>query len=66
MKGVFHINSFEPIRERPTSKLFHEPSVQSVTIDVIGTFWREKTRELYHIDYTKDHLKPIFVTREEL
>ena len=36
---VFHIISFEPISERPTSKSFHEPSVKLVKLDTIGTFW---------------------------
>ena len=36
---------FESINERPTSKIFHEPSVKSVN----GTFERAMTRELYDI-----------------
>ena len=43
----FPIISLEPISERSTLKYFHEPSMQLVRIDVIGTFWRATTRELY-------------------
>ena len=42
-KEIYHITSFEPISESPTSKSFHEPSVKLVWTDVIGTFWRETT-----------------------
>ena len=51
VKEVFHIIPYEPIYKRPTSKSFQEPSVNSVRIDldVIGTFWRVSTRELYRI-----------------
>ena len=51
LKEVFQIISLETISERPTSKHFCEPSVKSVNIDVIGTFWRTTTRELYHITW---------------
>ena len=44
-KEVIHIIiSFEPIRERPTLKSFHESSVKSVRIHLNGTFWQVKTR----------------------
>ena len=45
-KKVFHIISYEPINERPTSKSFHEPSMLSVRMTVIGTYWQATTREL--------------------
>ena len=50
-KEVIHIISFEPISERATSNYFHEPSVKSVRVDVIGIFWRATTRELYRITW---------------
>ena len=34
----FSYNSFEPISERSTSKSSHEPSVELVRTDIIGTF----------------------------
>ena len=48
-KEVIYIISIEPISKSATSKSFHEPSMKSVRIDVIGTFWRATTRELYRI-----------------
>ena len=45
-KEAFHIIYFEPISEMTIPKSFHEPSVKSVRIDVIGTFWRATTTEL--------------------
>ena len=47
-KEVFHIISFETISESQASKSFNEPSVKLVRMDVIGTFWRATTGELYH------------------
>ena len=37
-KQFFRIISLKPISKRSTSKPFHEPSLQFVRIDVIGTF----------------------------
>ena len=51
MKEVIHIISFEPISERLASKSFQEPSRKSVSVDMIGTFWRATTRELYCITW---------------
>ena len=42
----YSIISCEPISERPTSKSFHKASVKSVSIDMIGIFWRSTTRHL--------------------
>ena len=39
---------FEPISEIQTSKSFPEPSVKSVRLNVIGTFWWTTTTELLH------------------
>ena len=47
-KKVFHIISFWPISESPTSKSFHEPNVKLVRMDVIGTYWRAMNEELHH------------------
>ena len=44
LEEVFHTISLEPISENPTSKSFHEPSVELVRIDMIGT----TNGELYH------------------
>ena len=44
-----NIISYEPIDKRPTSKYFHESSLKSVRINVIGPFWRTKRTELYPI-----------------
>ena len=46
---------FERISERPTSKSCHGPSVKSVTLDVIGTFWRATTKELYGVSLDLNH-----------
>ena len=62
MKQVLHIISLEPISERPTGKSFHEPSVQLVRIDVIGTFWRATTRELYEKTWI---VKLVFVSHRD-
>ena len=41
--------SFEPITSKASANSFHELSMTSVSIDVIGEFWRAKKRELVHI-----------------
>ena len=44
-----HIISLEPISKKPASNPFHEVSMTSVSIDVIGAFWQAVKRELYKI-----------------
>ena len=50
---VIHFISLNPISDRSTSKSFHEPSVQLVRIDMIGTFLRTTMREFYENSITK-------------
>ena len=40
---------FEANQQRPASNPFHELSMTSVSIDVIGAFWQAVKRELYGI-----------------
>ena len=42
-----HIISFEPNSKRPAKNSFHELSVTSVSVDVIGAFWQVTKREFY-------------------
>ena len=37
-KNVIHVISFEPIGDKTTSRIFHEPNVKLAS--VIGAFWR--------------------------
>ena len=48
-KQVIHIISFEPITSKASANSFHELSMTSVSIDVIGEFWRATKRELVDI-----------------
>ena len=41
-KQIIHIISFEPITIKSSENSFHELSMTSVSIDVIGEFWRAK------------------------
>ena len=50
-KEVYHVISFEPHREGPTSDSFHKRSVKLVRTHVIGIFWRATTREMHHITW---------------
>ena len=52
-KQATHIISFGPISKRPESNSFHELSMTSVSIDVIGLFWRATKRKLYGIVRTR-------------
>ena len=45
-KQGIHIISLEPISKRPASNSFHEFSMTSVSIYVIGAFWRAMKRKL--------------------
>ena len=44
-----HIISFEPISSRSSANSFHELSMNSVSIDVIGEFWWVTKRKLVGI-----------------
>ena len=48
-KQKIHIISTQPIRRRSSANSFHELSLNSVSIDVIGEFWRTTKRELVRI-----------------
>ena len=48
-KQIIHIISFEPITSKASANSFHEFSMTSVSIDVIGEFWRAMKRELIDI-----------------
>ena len=48
-KETIHIISLHPISKKRTPKSIHCLSVVSLWMNVIGTFWRETTRELIHI-----------------
>ena len=48
-KQIIHIISFEPITSKASANSFHELSMTSVSIDVIGEFWRATKRELVDI-----------------
>ena len=41
-KQIIHIISFEPITSKASANSFHELSMTSVSIDVIGEFWRQR------------------------
>ena len=41
-KQTIHIISFEPITSKASANSFHELSITSVSIDVIGEFWRQR------------------------
>ena len=49
LKQTIHIISFEPITSKASANSIHELSVTSVSIDVIGEFWRATKRELVDI-----------------
>ena len=48
-KQIIHIISFEPITSKASANSFYELSMTSVSIDVIGEFWRATKRELVDI-----------------
>ena len=48
-KQKIHIISFQPISRRSSANSFHELSINSVSIDVIGEFWQATKREFVGI-----------------
>ena len=48
-KQIIHIISFGPITSKSSANSFHELSMTSVSIDLIGEFWRATKRELVDI-----------------
>ena len=48
-KQIIHIISFEPITSEASANSIHELSITSVSIDVIGEFWRATKKELVDI-----------------
>ena len=48
-KQIIHIISFEPITSKASANSFNELSMTTVSIDVIGEFWRAMKRELVDI-----------------
>ena len=49
LKQKIHIISSQPIRRRSSTNSFHDLSMNSVSIDVIGEFWWAMKRELVRI-----------------
>ena len=53
IKQGIHIISLEPINKRPASNSFHEFSMTSLSINVIGAFWRAMKRKCTRLRESK-------------